>query len=87
MKAKGKKGTRAATAAKRAKAPKAASKDGTIPLKAICQELGLDPKASRVRLRRAWRRDEDPAVQFHEKGQRWDLSKKEAAEVRAILAG
>ncbi len=81
-KTKTKKGTRAATAAKRAKveAPK-----GTIPLKAICQKLGLDPKASRVKLRRAWRRDEDPAVQFHSKGSRWDLSPKQAKEVEAIL--
>jgi hypothetical protein len=81
-----KKGTRAATAAKRAKA-QPAEKGGRIPLKKICQELGLDPKASRVRLRRAWRRDEDPAVQFHTKGSRWDLTPKEAKEVRAILAG
>lgn len=81
MKAKSKKGTRAATAAKRA-----APEKGTVPLKKICQELGLDPKASRVKLRRAWRRDEDPAVQFHSKGARWDLTPKQAKEVRAILS-
>jgi phage terminase small subunit len=75
-----KKGTRAATAAKRA--PKGA----TIPLKKICSELGLDPKASRVRLRRYLRSDEK-GVAFHRIGSRWDLSPKEAKEVREFLAG
>lgn len=73
-----KRATRTATAEKRG---------ALIPLKKICAELGLDPKASRVRLRRAWRREEDPAVQFHSKGARWDLTPKEAKEVREILAG
>lgn len=83
-----KKGTRAATAAKRASKP--AKADGArIPLKKICAELGLDPKASRVRLRRAWRRGGSEGAEnlgFHSKGSRWDLTKKEAAEVRAILS-
>jgi hypothetical protein len=73
---------------------KAATKTsgGLIPLKRICADLGLDPKKSRVRLRRAWRRTDakgraEGNVAFHEKGARWDLTKAEAAEVRAILAG
>lgn len=59
---------------------------GTIPLKKICQELGVDPKASRVKLRRVWRREDSPGVQFHSKGARWDLTPAQAKEVRAILA-
>ena len=64
---------------------------GLIPLKKICAELGVDPKKSRVKLRRAWRRTDDKGrsegnVAFHSKGARWDLTKSEAAEVRAILS-
>lgn len=73
-----KKGTRAATAEKRA--------GGTIPLKKICQDLGLDPKASRVRLRR-FLRSEDGGVAFHKIGSRWDLTPKQAKEVKTFLAG
>lgn len=82
-KAKSKKATRAATAEKRA--PK-----GTIPLKAICQKLGLDPKASRVRLRRHWRQGGSEGAEnlsFHERGKRWDLSPKAAKEVETFLRG
>lgn len=73
-----------------AKATKIAA-GGLIPLKRICADLGLDPKKSRVRLRRAWRRTDPKGrsegnVAFHEKGARWDLTKAEAAEVRAILS-
>jgi hypothetical protein len=74
-----KKATRGATATKRA--PK-----GTIPLKAICQKLDLDPKASRVRLRRFLRSDEK-GVQFHKIGSRWDLTPSQAKEVEAFLRG
>lgn len=76
-KSKSKKGTRAATAEKRG---------ASIPLKKICQELGLDPKASRVRLRRFLRSD-DKGVQFHKIGSRWDLTPTQAKEVKAFLAG
>lgn len=76
-KVKAKKATRAATAEKRA--PK-----GTIPLKAICQKLDLDPKASRVRLRR-FLRSEEGGVAFHKIGSRWDLTPKQAKEVEAFL--
>ena len=79
-KTKGKKATRAATAEKRA------PKGGTIPLKKVCQELGLDPKASRVRLRRFLRSDEK-GVAFHKIGSRWDLTPAQAKEVKAFLAG
>lgn len=82
MKKQEKRATRGATATKRA--PK--NGKGTIPLKAICQELGLDPKASRVRLRRYLRSD-DKGVQFHKIGSRWDLTPGQAKEVRSFLAG
>ena len=74
-----KRASRGATANKRA--PK-----GTIPLKAICQKLDLDPKASRVRLRRFLRSD-DKGVQFHKIGSRWDLTPKQAKEVETFLRG
>jgi hypothetical protein len=81
-----KRATRAASNAKRAPVAKPAS-GGLIPLKAICAKLGLDPKRSRVKLRRVWRREEKPGVQFHEKNDRWDLSPAQAKEVTAILGG
>jgi hypothetical protein len=58
-----------------------------IPLKSICSALDIDPKRARVKLRRAWRKEGEEAVQFHSKGSRWDLTPAEAKEVRAILAG
>lgn len=61
-------------------------KGGRIALKTICGELGVDPKRARVKLRRALRREENPAVGFHSIGSRWDLSAAEAKEVRAILS-
>ncbi len=72
------------SAKKSAAAP--AKTEGRIALKTICAELGLDPKASRVRLRRAWRKEGEENVAFHEKGARWDLTPAQAKEVRAILA-
>lgn len=76
--------TARASKASKAKGAKVAKADGArIPLKAICSELGLDPKASRVKLRRA--RRVDGSLAFHARGSRWDLTKSEAAEVRAIL--
>lgn len=86
-------GKRAGKAAKGATkiAKTETSRAGLIPLKKICSDLGLDPKASRVRLRRVWRKTDEKGkpegnVAFHTKGARWDLTKAEAAEVRAILS-
>lgn len=76
-----KRASRGATADKRS-----ASNGGSIPLKKICQKLGLDPKASRVRLRRYLRSD-DKGVAFHKIGSRWDLTAKQAKEVEAFLKG
>jgi hypothetical protein len=76
-----------ATSAKPAKSGKVPAKTAgeLIPLKRICADLGLDPKRSRVKLRRVWRREETPGVQFHKKNERWDLTPKQAKEVREIL--
>lgn len=92
MKKTSKKGTRAATANKRAAKTPAKTTGGLIPLKRICADLGLDPKASRVKLRRAWRKTDEKGkpegnVAFHEKNARWDLTAAQAKEVRAILGG
>ena len=80
--------TKRAKSAKPAKSgavPAKTTAGGLIPLKRICADLGLDPKRSRVKLRRVWRREEEPGVQFHKKNERWDLTPKQAKEVRAIL--
>lgn len=93
MKTKGKKVSKRATkTAAKSAAKSTATEAGRIPLKKICQDLGLDPKRSRVKLRRAWRRVDEKGktegnVAFHAKGGRWDLTPSEAKEVRAILAG
>jgi len=55
------------------------------PLKRICAEFGIDAKRARVKLRRAWRKEGETNVTFHAKGGRWDLSPKQATEVRSIL--
>ena len=60
---------------------------GLIPLKRICADLGIEPKPARVKLRRAWRKEGERNVEFHEKNARWDLTPAQAKEVRAILAG
>jgi hypothetical protein len=72
-------------AAKRATKP--AKAEARIPLKKICADLGIEPKAARVKLRRIWRREESPGVSFHTKGSRWDLTPAQAKEVRAHLGG
>jgi hypothetical protein len=69
----------------RASGSKVKNEGARIPLKKICGELGWEPKAARVKLRRAWRRDGESNVSFHTKGARWDLTAREAKEVREIL--
>jgi hypothetical protein len=43
-----------------------------IPLKTICAELDLDPKATRVRLRRLIAKGE---IDFHDPSSRWEFTK------------
>lgn len=66
------------------KSAPAAAEGGRIPLKRICQKLDLDPKNARVRLRRAIRNGD---LSFRDvDGSRWDLTKREAAQVEKILS-
>lgn len=81
---KGRKGRASAKAAVKVATKNA---DARIPLKKICADLEIEPKAARVKLRRAWRREGEQNVAFHTKGARWDLTPKEAKEVREILGG
>lgn len=56
-----------------------------IPLKKICQDLDLDPKASRVKLRRLTRNGD---LDIKEIGEgRWEFTPPQAKEVRARLKG
>ena len=50
-----------------------------IPLKRICAELGLDPKAARRKLRKVWRTKDSTLA--HVLRDRWT-----GPELRAILA-
>ena len=52
---------------------------GKIALKTICQELKLDPKAARVKLRRA-------SLGFHDSANRWEFTAAQADKVREVLA-
>lgn len=54
-----------------------------IPLKAICAELDLDPKATRVKLRRLIDKGE---IDFHDHSSRWEFDKKQAAVIREALS-
>lgn len=76
---KGKLGSKKKTVAK----DEAKSNGKLIPLKAICAEMDLDPKATRVKLRRLIAKGE---ISFHEASQRWEFTPKQAKEVRAHLA-
>ena len=57
-----------------------------IPLKRVCADLGIEPKAARVKLRRALRREEGAQATFHSIGSRWDLTPAQAKEVKAVLS-
>lgn len=54
-----------------------------IPLKKICEELDLDPKATRVKLRRMIDKGE---IDWHDPNSRWEFSPKRAKEVRSLLS-
>ena len=53
-----------------------------IPLKAICAQMELDPKATRVKLRRLIANGK---LKFHELSARWEFTKEQAREVRGVL--
>jgi hypothetical protein len=62
---------------------KAVGNGKMIPLKTICAELDLDPKATRVKLRRLIDKGE---INFHDHSSRWEFDKKQAAVIRAALS-
>ena len=70
--------------------PTAPKDEGTIPLKKICAELGIDANcATREKLRRALRNEENPghsAVKRHRLKNRWYFTPAEAKKVKEILA-
>jgi hypothetical protein len=70
----------------RASGKTVSAKGALIPLKKICADLGIEPKRARVKLRRAWRADDEDSSLHASKGARWDLTAKQAARVRAILS-
>jgi len=54
-----------------------------IPLKTICAQLELDPKATRVKLRRMIGNGE---IKWHDHSARWEFTPARAKEVRALLS-
>lgn len=54
-----------------------------IPLKTICKEMDLDPKATRVRLRRLIAKGD---IKWHDPSSRWEFTPARAKEIRAHLA-
>lgn len=76
--------TVAATSKKRTVQASSSKDDGKmIPLKRICEQMDLDPKATRVKLRRLIAKGE---IKFHEHSQRWEFTPAQAKEVRAALS-
>lgn len=72
------------TAAPASKKRTAAAPTGKlIPLKTLCAEMELDPKATRVKLRRAIAKGD---IDFHDHAQRWEFTQAQAKQVRAFLA-
>lgn len=54
-----------------------------IPLKAICSDMDLDPKATRIKLRRLIAKGE---INFHDHSARWEFTPAQAKVVRSHLA-
>jgi len=62
-------------------APKAEVDSGIIPLKALCRELGVDPRLARRKLRRA-------SISGHDPRNRWSFKKDSAvlSKAREVLS-
>jgi len=71
-----------AVSKKRTKVEAKAPSGKLIPLKTICAELDLDPKATRVKLRRMIANEE---INFHDHAQRWEFTPAQAKVVRQAL--
>jgi ribosomal protein S25 len=68
---------------KKTRVSKEVETDGKIPLKTLCAQLGVDPKAARVKLRRL---KEDGELSFHDHSSRWEFTKAQAKQIRAALS-
>lgn len=64
--------------AKKSSARRVTKSEAGIPLKKICTELKLEPKAARRKLRAA-------ALSFHGNRERWVFSPAQAKQAREIL--
>lgn len=71
-----------ATASKKKTVAKAEPTGKLIPLKTICAELDLDPKATRVKLRRLIAKGE---IDWHDPNSRWEFTPARAKEIRSHL--
>ena len=67
------------------KAPekKASTKGKLVPLKALCADLELDPKATRVKLRRLIAQGK---IDFHDQSQRWEFTQAQVKEIKEYLS-
>lgn len=82
----GSRGKPAQAAAPAAK-PESGKTVALIPLKKVCADLGIPANcATRAKLRKVWRNEENPGLQFHKHRARWDLTPEQVKEVKAILA-
>jgi hypothetical protein len=80
--AKSKKKTIQAKPVSKKKTVEAKSNGKLIPLKKICADMDLDPKATRVKLRRMIANEE---ITFHDHSARWEFTPAQAKEIRAAL--
>lgn len=55
---------------------------GKVPLKRICQKLGIDDKPARVKLRRAIA---NGTIKFHDHSTRWEFTQAQAKQVETLL--
>jgi hypothetical protein len=77
-----KKTVQAAAPSKKKTVQEASSDGKMIPLKKLCEQLDLDPKATRVKLRRMIAKGD---IEFHDHSQRWEFTPAQAKVVRAAL--
>lgn len=54
-----------------------------VPLKALCADLELDPKATRVKLRRLIAQGK---IDFHDQSQRWEFTQAQVKEIKEYLS-
>ena len=65
------------------RSPEKKAKGKLVPLKAICADLEIDPKAARVKLRRLIATGK---IDFHDASQRWEFTQSQAKEIKEHLS-